>query len=87
MTRLQANQQILALLATYFERYPDLRFGQGLSNLGIATHIKYYTKNELDVLEGRFEDIFFTESSKTLADISPSEVLLDQELNMSLIDV
>lgn len=63
MTRLQANRQILALLSAYFEAYPDLRFGQGLSNLGIATHLKSYAKNESNELEGFFQDIYYEEPS------------------------
>lgn len=34
--RQEANRQILAVLANYIESYPDIRFSQALSNLGIV---------------------------------------------------
>lgn len=52
MTRQEANFKILNQLKDYFTLYPDLRFGQGLYNLGIATHLKG-------------QDIFFQESELT----------------------
>lgn len=67
MTRLEANRQILSLLSSYFEAYPDLRFGQGLSNLNIATHVASYAMNENEELEKFFQDIYFEEPSDLAA--------------------
>jgi hypothetical protein len=66
MTRLEANKQILSLLTAYFEAYPDLRFGQGLSNLGIATHATRYVDNGFSGQDPVYRDIFYAESAETL---------------------
>lgn len=63
MTRQQANKEILLILSRYLEAYPDLRFGQALSNLGLATHVGLY---DVSHNERSYHDIFFTESSQIL---------------------
>ena len=58
MTRLEANREILAILADHIEKAPDIRFGQLLVNLGV-----------LDRVEGfrwYIRDCAFTESEVTL---------------------
>lgn len=60
--RLQANLQILSLLADYFKLNPEYRFGQALYNLNIATHLACYDSNV-----GEFhKDIFYGESDDLL---------------------
>lgn len=55
--RQQENFKILEVLREFFEKNPDIRFGQGLYNLNIATHI----------IEGKSViDIFFEEPNVTL---------------------
>lgn len=56
------NKQILEYLAAYADRYPDMRFGQILSNLNIATHYKGYNEH---TQESAYSDIFYTESEDT----------------------
>lgn len=63
MTRLEANREILAVLSNYLESNPDLRFGQALTNLNIASHLRSYAMNENKELEVFYDDIFFQESS------------------------
>ena len=61
MTRLDYNLQILDYLKAYANHYPDMRFGQILSNLNIASHIKCYDEGD----QYHFQDIFFPESEET----------------------
>ena len=49
--RLEVNKEILMILESYLEKYPDMRFGQALLNLGVM---------DLD------SDEFYTESEVTL---------------------
>ena len=56
--RLKANLLILEILKNYFIKNPDYRFGQGLYNLNIATHVVNHT-NESGTY---YKDIFFEES-------------------------
>lgn len=82
MTRLEANIKILDILQSYLKAYPDMRFGQALYNLGIATYRKEAelteegkSKLETDGENVVFQttdfvitnkDIFFDESEFTL---------------------
>jgi len=71
MTRLEYNLQILDCLKAYAERYPDMRFGQMLTNLNIATHLKTYINYRSEetgdiITDTDMEDIFFPESEETL---------------------
>lgn len=38
MKRFEANMNIIHMLTDYVRAYPDMRFGQILYNMGIATH-------------------------------------------------
>jgi hypothetical protein len=61
--RQQDNFQILDILFEYLKKNPDIRFGQALSNLNLATH------RLLDDKENRpynNEDIFYEEPDVTL---------------------
>ena len=66
MNRLEANLKILQILTQVATAYPDLRFGQLLSNMGIATHN----------LQGEIHkgDIFFEESTETLQKLQGTNV-------------
>lgn len=63
MTRLEANKLIIQTILEYATNYPDLRFGQILTNLNIATHLQTYGT---PLQEYSYTDIFFDESVKTL---------------------
>lgn len=69
MTRLEANLKIVQILTAYLKQYPDLRFGQALSNLNIATHLRHSVKSESGSVDERHDDIFFKESTATLFDL------------------
>lgn len=60
--RQQDNFKILDILFEYLKKNPDIRFGQALSNLNLATHRK---ESEL----ARYMDIFYEEPSETLTKI------------------
>ena len=45
MTRLEANNEILKLLTLYVKTYPDWRFEQILSNLGLEKN-SFYRESE-----------------------------------------
>jgi len=74
--RLVANEAILEHILSYARAYPDLRFGQILTNLGIATHKVEHSEpqhNKATVEESdfttwieSFSDIFYEESTDTL---------------------
>lgn len=75
--RLVANEAILEHILSYARAYPDLRFGQILTNLGIATHLVVgydevsYGKIDGVELEPKklvpiYKDIFYEESTDTL---------------------
>lgn len=67
MTRLDCNLQILDYLKEYANHYPDMRFGQMLSNLDIASHIlEQYHDEVLKQTRPVYKDIFFPESEETL---------------------
>ena len=55
--RQQDNFQILDILFEYLKKNPDIRFGQALSNLNLATH---------RLKETGVEDIFYEEPDVTL---------------------
>ena len=61
LTRLEANLQILDILRKYAMKYPDMRFGQILFNLNIATH-----RIDSEEILPLPKDIFFFESVDTL---------------------
>jgi len=76
MSRLQANEQIIHHITNYMRTYPDQRFGQILTNLGISTHLlegimeatcpvsdEHPRGIKTDPL---YRDIFFEESTQTL---------------------
>lgn len=70
MNRQHYNKQILELLSAYVDRYPDMRFGQMLSNLNIASHIlEQFHDSELKTTRPVYKDIFFPESEETLATV------------------
>jgi hypothetical protein len=83
MTRLQANEQIINHIQSYIRTYPDMRFGQALYNMGIATHKlekEEIQHSEESVEESAFStyrqyfrDIFFEESIKTLEKLNNNE--------------
>lgn len=54
--------EILSFLKDYFDKNPDVRFGQVLYNLGIATHLQ--TNSGGFESTDDFRDIFFTESEE-----------------------
>lgn len=67
MTRLDYNLQIIDYLKAYANHYPDMRFGQILSNLNIASHILEQHHDEvLKQTRPVYRDIFFPESEETL---------------------
>lgn len=67
MTRLDYNLQILDYLKEYANHYPDMRFGQMLANLDIASHIlEQYHDDVLKQTRPVYKDIFFPESEETL---------------------
>lgn len=76
LTRLQANRKIMGILSSYIETYPDMRFGQVLYNLGVATHkVNSITETKVPISdenpEGistrvQYRDIFFIESEDIL---------------------
>lgn len=83
MTRLEANEEILKGIQHYIRKYPDMRFGQALFNLGIATHcreehlteagteaIKLGTILDSNHVKVVHRDIFFEESEDTLAKLN-----------------
>jgi len=50
--RLKDNLEILKILKSYFKRNPDIRFHQGLLNLGITNHIvDLYYEEPIDTLK------------------------------------
>lgn len=80
-TRLEANERIINHIQSYIRTYPDMRFGQALYNLGIATHCveTELTEKGNELVEKgqglnlqsihfipRNRDIFFEESTDTL---------------------
>jgi len=65
MTRSEANMVIINLLEVYLKQNPDIRFGQALWNLGIATHRQVI---DTDFNYGSL-DIFYEESDVTLENI------------------
>lgn len=68
-TRLDYNREIVQLLASYIEKYPDIRFGQALHNLGIAHAYKtvaYSISEDDDTPVDIFVDNFFEEPINTL---------------------
>ena len=73
MTRLQANEQIIYKILDYIRNYPDMRFGQALYNMGIATHCMEDHKTPDDeVFLTINRDIFFEESVDTLEKLTKS---------------
>ena len=66
MTRQQANLKLLDALKQYFLDYPDMRFGQALSNLGIATHRLISHASTERTTNLHYMDIFFEEPEKTM---------------------
>jgi len=77
ITRQHANFEILEYLSAYFTAYPNMRFGQALSNLGIATHKLVYANPSANEEKDYFKDVFFEESAATLSHLKsmlvPSE--------------
>lgn len=66
--RQQDNFQILDILFEYLKRNPDIRFGQALYNLNLATHRREATQelqNSGTWKHGDY-DIFFEEPENTL---------------------
>lgn len=81
MERFEANMNIIHMLTDYVRAYPDMRFGQILYNMGIATHrneteltekgIEALEDEDDDMQKGihyitRQRDIFYEESEDTL---------------------
>lgn len=67
MTRLEANRIIIEILNDYVQSNPDIRFGQALYNLGIATHKIEVAPEYNETNKGYYyRDIFFEESETTL---------------------
>ena len=67
MKRLEANLVLIDILTAYLKQYPDMRFGQALTNLGLATHRKVILEEFDDTNKGfEFFDIFYEEPTKTL---------------------
>lgn len=60
--RLVANEAILEHILSYARAYPDLRFGQILYNIGVATH----RRSDLTDGSTQMQDIFYEESTDTL---------------------
>ena len=55
--RLKDNLEILKILKSYFKRNPDIRFYQGLLNLGITNHIvDLYYEEPIDTLKRMLEE-------------------------------
>jgi hypothetical protein len=52
-TRRDANRELVRLLAEWVEKYPDMRFGQILRNMGIVEEIRPHVYNGLGVQEDR----------------------------------
>ena len=69
MTRLEANREILGVLADFLEKHPDQRFGQALINVGA---LKMNDKQVDTIYDEDFwyvSDCVFTESEVTLRNI------------------
>lgn len=65
MTRLEANRILVKILAQYIEQYPDIRFGQALSNLNMVKNSEAYEAFDLsnDRLKAQvWIDEFYLES-------------------------
>lgn len=82
MTRLEANERIINHIQNYIRAYPDMRFGQALYNMGIATHmvdVRRATPEEYadgaDKTITHYRDIFFEESTDTLNKLDMKIVL------------
>lgn len=56
--RLVANEAILELLTHYVRTYPDIRFGQALYNLGIATHTIELTREDIPKAQELSENLY-----------------------------
>lgn len=69
MNRQQSNLEILAILENYFVRYPDIRFGQALHNLNLATHRQYLNIDGQGEKDYLYTDLFYEESDQTLLKI------------------
>ena len=67
MNRQEYNFKILMILQTYLTQNPDIRFGQALSNLNIATHKKNSDEKWDDV--AGYKDIFYEEPETTLQNL------------------
>ena len=75
MDRLEANEKIINHIQNYIRTYPDMRFGQVLYNMGIATHANEGRETPCDIspehprgvtYSNFYRDIFFEESDITL---------------------
>lgn len=66
--RQQDNFQILDILFEYLKKNPDIRFGQALHNLNVATHRREdkLTPPEEKWPLANYEDIFYEEPDVTL---------------------
>lgn len=66
MSRLENNIILLNHLEEYIKKYPDIRFGQALSNLNLATHRQHQNIDGQGEKDFLYEDIFYEEPAETL---------------------
>lgn len=64
--RQQDNFRILDILFEYLKKNPEIRFGQALSNLNLATHRKQSDEYTQGYNRTGYDDIFYEDSSNTL---------------------
>lgn len=69
MSRLESNIILLKHLEEYIKKYPDIRFGQALSNLNLATHRQKINTDGQGEKDYLYEDIFYEEPQETLTKI------------------
>ena len=99
MTRLEANEQIIRQIQGYIRTYPDMRFGQVLYNMGVATHcatteltekgLELVEKGLGDTLQSTHfihsnRDIFFEESTDTLNKIQTTFRTTDDDVKTEI---
>lgn len=54
--RLKYNEMIIGYILDYIRAYPDMRFGQALYNLGIATHSIELNREDIPKIQEFLED-------------------------------
>jgi hypothetical protein len=71
--RQQANREILAVIAEYVERWPDMRFGQLLSALDVNVPL-----DAMGLPCPALKDTFYEEPSETLGRVYMAKAKLEE---------